>query len=164
MLIVADTGPILSFARAGYVDLLRDVVGTLTVPEAVYEEIVVQGAGKPGAEDVQHAAWIRRERVTERTFVDQLPAKLHRGEREALALAKECDGAVLVDEREAQRVAQQHGIRHFGSLRVLKEAKDRGLILEVKPILDQLINTGMYISDALYHAFLRDIGEEGRDL
>jgi predicted nucleic acid-binding protein len=46
MLIVADAGPILSFVRAGYFDLLRGVVGTLTIPEAVYAEIVVQGAGK----------------------------------------------------------------------------------------------------------------------
>ena len=50
MLIVADTGPLLSFARADRLALLRDVVGTLIIPEAVYEEIVVRGAGKPGAD------------------------------------------------------------------------------------------------------------------
>ena len=105
MLIVADAGPILSFVRAGYFDLLRGVVGTLTIPEAVYAEIVVQGAGKPDAEDVQQAAWIRRETVADRSFVEQLPARLHHREREALALAKECGGAVLVDDREAQRAA-----------------------------------------------------------
>ena len=49
---------------------------------------------------------------------------------------------------------------NFGSLRILKEAKDRGIIREVRPILDQLTATGTYISDALYQAFLRDMGEE----
>jgi predicted nucleic acid-binding protein len=101
MLLVADAGPILSFAQAGHFDLLRDVVGALTVPEAVYAEIVLQGAGKPGAEDVWQAVWIRREAVTDRTFVDQLSAKLHRGEREALALAREHSGVILTDEHEA---------------------------------------------------------------
>ena len=81
----------------------------------------------------------RERTVTGRTFVDQLPSKLHLGEREALALAREHSGVVLVDEREARRAAQQHGIGHFGSLRVLKEAKDRGLLREIKPILDELI-------------------------
>jgi predicted nucleic acid-binding protein len=46
-----------------------------------------------------------------------------------------------------------------GSLRVLKEAKDRGSISLVKPSLDELIATGTYISDTLYHTFLRDAGE-----
>jgi predicted nucleic acid-binding protein len=160
MLIVADAGPLLSFARADRLALLRDVVGTLIIPEAVYEEIVVRGAGKPGADAVRQAAWITRGTVTDHTFIDQLPSKLNLGEREALALAKEHGGVVLVDEREARRAAQQHGIAHFGSLRVLKEAKDRELLHEVKPILDQLIATGTYISDTLYRSFLRDMDEE----
>jgi predicted nucleic acid-binding protein len=160
MLIVADAGPLLSFARADRLTLLRDVVGTLIIPEAVYEEIAVRGAGKPGADAVRQATWITRETVTDRTFIDQLPSKLHLGEREALALAREHGGVVLVDEREARRAAQQHGIGHFGSLRVLKEAKDREILHEVKPILDQLIATGTYISDTLYRSFLRDMDEE----
>ena len=129
MTIVSNSGPILSFARARRFDLLREVVGTLTVPEAVYADIVVRGAGKLGAEDVQHAAWITRTSVRDRTFVDQLPQRLHLGECEALALARELDAVLLIDEREARRAAQQYGIAHFGSLRVLEEAKERGLIL-----------------------------------
>jgi predicted nucleic acid-binding protein len=46
-----------------------------------------------------------------------------------------------------------------GSLQVLKEAKDRGIIPHVKPILDELIAAGMYISDTLYQAFLQQISE-----
>ena len=98
-------GPFCPLCGQAIFDLLRGVVGTLTIPEAVYAEIVVQGAGKPDAEDVQQAAWIRRETVADRSFVEQLPARLHHREREALALAKECGGAVLVDDREAQRAA-----------------------------------------------------------
>ena len=160
MAMVSNSGPILSFARAHRFDLLREVVGTLTIPEAVYEDIVIRGAGKLGAEEVQHAAWITRAQVSDRTFVDQLPQKLHVGEREALALTKELGATLLIDEREARRAAQQHGIAHFGSLRVLEEAKRRGLIPAVRPILDELIAAGTFISENLYHAFLRTMGEE----
>lgn len=138
MAIVSNSGPMLSFARAHRFDVLRDVVGALTIPDAVYEEIVIYGAGKPGAEDVQSAAWITRAQVRDRAFVDQLPQKLHLGEQEALALTKELGGTRLIDEREARRAAQQHGIVHFGSLRVLEEARQRGLISAVRPILDEL--------------------------
>jgi predicted nucleic acid-binding protein len=162
--IVSNAGPLLSFARAHRFDVLRDVVGALTIPDAVYEEIVISGVGKPGAEDVQHAAWITRVPVRDGTFVDQLPQKLHVGEREALALARELGSALLIDEREARRAAQQHGIAHFGSLRVLEEAKQRGLIPAVKPVLDDLIAAGMFLGENLYRAFLRTMGEEASPL
>jgi predicted nucleic acid-binding protein len=160
MAIVSNSGPILSFARAHRFDLLHDVIGALTIPDAVYEDIVIQGAGKPGAEEVQSAAWITRAPVSDRAFVDQLPQKLHLGEREALALARELGATLLIDEREARRAAHQQGIAHFGSLRVLEEAKQRGRIPAVKPALDELIAAGMFISENLYRAFLRTMGEE----
>jgi hypothetical protein len=159
MKIIADAGPLLSFARAGRLDLLREVVSEVIIPEAVYEEIVVQGAGKPGAHDVQHASWIIRDRAQDRSLVDSLPDKLHQGEREALALAKERGGVLLVDEYAARQEATRLGIDHMGSLRLLKEAKTRGLVLAIKPILDELIAAGMYISETLYEAFLNDVGE-----
>jgi uncharacterized protein len=160
MAIVSNSGPILSFARARRFDLLRGVVATLTIPEAVYADIVVRGAGKLGAEDVQYAVWITRTPVRDRTFVDQLPQRLHLGECEALALARELDAVLLIDEREARRAVQQYGIAHFGSLRILEEAKERGLIPTVKPVLDELLAAGTFISESLYRTFLRIMGEE----
>jgi len=160
MSMVADAGPILSFARANRFDLLRQVVDTLIIPDAVYDDIVIRGAGKPGAEEVVQAAWIHRRSVQDRTLVDHLPDKLHVGEREALALARELGMVLLIDEREARRAAAQHQIAHVGSLRVLEEAKQRGLIPAVKPVLDGLIAAGMFIGENLYHAFLRTLSEE----
>lgn len=159
MKMIADTGPLLSFARAGRLDLLRQVLSEVIIPAAVYEEIVVQGAGKPGAHDVQHASWIIRERVQDRSLIDALPGKLHQGEREALALAKERRGVLLADEYAVRQEARRLGIDHMGSLRLLQEAKARGLISAVKPILEELIAAGMYINEPLYEAFLNDVGE-----
>lgn len=48
---------------------------------------------------------------------------------------------------------------HFGSLKILKEAKDRKIIPKAKSVLDELIASGTYISDALYQDFLREVGE-----
>ncbi len=95
----------------------------------------------------------------DRVFVDQLPSKLHLGEREAIALAKDQGAALLVDEREARREALRHGISVMGSLRVLSEAKTRGIIPRVRPVLDELIAAGMYISQQLYEAFVHQQGE-----
>jgi uncharacterized protein len=159
MMIVADAGPILSFARAQRFALLQAVIDELIIPDAVYEEIVRQGAGKPGADEVQQAAWIRRAQIQDQPFADQLPQKLHRGEREAITLARELGGVLLVDEQAVRQEAQRLGVPYFGSLRVLTEAKDRNLILAIKPVLDELMAAGMYLSDPLYREFLQTIGE-----
>jgi uncharacterized protein len=81
MSLVADAGPILSFTRAQRLELLRDVVSMLLIPEAVYDDMVIRGAGKPGAQDVQTSTWIGRERIQDRSLIEQLPSKLHLGER-----------------------------------------------------------------------------------
>ena len=159
MTVVADSGPILSFARANRLELLHQLITDLIIPDAVYEEIVIRGAGKPGSTEVQGASWIRPLPVRDRTFVDQLPPKLHLGEREAIALAKEQGAALLVDEREARREAIRQGIAVLGSLTILREAKTHGIIPRVTPILDELIAAGMYISEPLYEAFLRQLSE-----
>ncbi len=41
-MIVADTGPLIAFLQIGRLDLLQQVMGTVVIPEAVYEELVVQ--------------------------------------------------------------------------------------------------------------------------
>ena len=80
MPIVSNTGPLLAFARASRLSLLREVVGELIIPDAVYEEIVVHGAGRPGAEEVREGSWIERESLRNRDVVDQLQERLELGE------------------------------------------------------------------------------------
>jgi len=143
-----------------FLDLVRQTFDELVIPEAVFEEITARGQDKPGAEDVRQSSWIRRESVQDRSLVEEMPGKLNLGEREAIALAKESGGYLLVDEIEARKEALRLGIRCFGSLRVLKEAKDRGFIKKAKPALDEIIASGTYLSDDLYQEFLRLVGEE----
>lgn len=159
MKIVSDAGPILSFARAGRLEILRQVVGELIIPQAVVEELAVRGRGRPGAEEIKRGTWVKLESVQDRSVVEQFSGKLGLGEREALALAKQTSAALLVDEREARKEAMRLGIPHFGSLKILKEAKDRGIIPQAKSVLDELIASGTYISDTLYQDFLREVGE-----
>ena len=42
-MIVADAVPIIGFSRIERLELLRQVVGELVIPDAVYEELVVKG-------------------------------------------------------------------------------------------------------------------------
>ena len=148
MRLVSNSGPILSFARANRLDVLNAVVEELFIPEAVYN-----------ARQIADAVWIRRTRVTDTSSADRLSSRLHAGERQAIVLARELKLPLLVDEREARKVAGLLGVPFLGSLRVLQEAKRLAVITEIKPVLHELTNAGMYISDAVLRNFFREVGE-----
>ena len=159
MIMVSDSGPIISFARAVYLKLLRQLFQEIIIPEAVYEEIAIIGIGRAGAKEVISGEWIKTKRTKNRLKVKQLPAMLGLGEREAMILAQELNATLLIDDRKAREVAEENGINCFGSLRVLKEAKDRKLIDAIKPVGDELIVTGLRIDSSLYQRFLQEVGE-----
>ena len=96
MITVSNSSPIINLARIGKLDLLRQIFGTVTVPDAVWREVVVDGAGQAGARDVEQASWIRRATVKNRDLVRALQQELDEGESEAIALACETQGSLLL--------------------------------------------------------------------
>lgn len=50
MILVLDSSALITLARIGRLDLLRQVAGTVHIPEAVYEEVVQAGQGRHGSE------------------------------------------------------------------------------------------------------------------
>jgi predicted nucleic acid-binding protein len=158
-MIVSDAGPIIIFARIDRLSLLRDVTGSLLVPGAVYDEIVVNKGGMPGATEVAQAAWIQKASVINRSTIDVLPSVLHEGEREAIALAKEQGAQLLIDEIRARRVARDEGLEVIGTLRILAGAKQLKLINVVRPIVGQMQSSGYRFDRILIRRFLERIGE-----
>ena len=124
MIVVSDSSPLIALADVGQLRLLHELFSTVLIPEAVYQEIVVQGAGRTGAEAVQAAAWIEQRSVANTGLADVLKLELDEGEAEAIALALE-SGAdlVLLDERRGRQRAARLGLRVTGVLGVLLEAK-----------------------------------------
>jgi predicted nucleic acid-binding protein len=51
------------------------------------------------------------------------------------------------------------GVKIIGTLGILRLAKDRGMLKQVKPLLDELRKVGAYISDSLYTRMLKDVRE-----
>jgi predicted nucleic acid-binding protein len=75
-------------------------------------------------------------------------------------LAEEQGTRFFVDDWKARDVATRFGIKVFGSLGVLAEAKRRGLIAEVRPIIEELLAIGYWMhGERVVRPFLREIGE-----
>jgi uncharacterized protein len=67
---------------------------------------------------------------------------------------------VLIDERQGRLVATRLNLRYTGILGILVEAKGQGLIVEVKPLLDALVNeAGFWIAEPLYNSVLQIVNE-----
>jgi predicted nucleic acid-binding protein len=49
MIVVSNTSPLINLAVVGRLELLHQLYGEVIIPQAVYEEIVISGSGRPAA-------------------------------------------------------------------------------------------------------------------
>lgn len=161
MSVVCNASPLINLAQIGLLTLLRDLYHTLVIPDAVWHEVVVAGAGQPGAREVQAADWITVQPVTNRPLVQALQQELDAGEAEAIALALELTAELLImDERLGRETAQHLGVPCIGVIGVLLEARHSGKIHALTPYLDALRHqAGFWISEPLYQRVRQDVGE-----
>ena len=161
MIVVSDTSPIINLAAVSHLNLLQALFTEIVIPESVYREIVIGGAGRPGAHEVQTSGWFKVGRVTDLALLKILEIHLDSGEAETIALGAELNSdLLLLDERRARRIAARLGLRYIGLLGVLIDAKLRGHLPKVKPVLDALVGqAGFWLSSDLYTRVIQAAGE-----
>ena len=160
-MVVSNTSPLMNLAIIGRLDLLRHFYETIHVPEAVWNELVVQGRGKPGSDAIAATSWIQMHVVQNRHLVAALREKLDPGESEAIALALELNATLLlIDESEGRRIAASYNLTKTGVLGILLLARKQGLIPSLREEMAKLQNTAhFWISPSLYEKLLRAAGE-----
>lgn len=157
--IVGDSGPLIALAIINQLDLLRQLYRNVIVPQAVWDEITIAGAGLPGANDVRQLEWVEV-RQPDASRIQPLTILVDRGEAEAIALAMLLPNAtVLLDDAQARRVAERFGVPRIGTLGILRRAKRFGYLTTIKPLIAELQANGIYIRQTLLDALLRDVGE-----
>lgn len=158
---VADSGPLIASSMIGQLDLLAGLYSQVIVPRAVYDEVVVRGAGLPGSAELANATWVQvRGEVREDALFRGLVETLDAGEAAALALAVQVSAdLVLLDDLRGRKTARRLGLKVRGSLGVLVEAKRAGLIGSVAPLLDALAMQGIWFSDEVRRRALSEAGE-----
>jgi predicted nucleic acid-binding protein len=158
MTVVSDTSPVTNLMQIGQLSLLQKVFGMVILPEAVYEELCAIPAQKT---IVDQQNWLFVQKPADEKLVAELKKELDKGEAEAIALALELKAdALIIDELKGRNKAEQVGLRIIGLLGTLLEAKRKGLIPAVKPLMDDLVSkAGFKIRPALYQQVLKISGE-----
>ncbi len=156
---ISNTSPLLYLYRIGGIEWLGDIFQEVWVPDAVVEELK---AGHERGYDVPSKLeypWIKR--INPLHMPEEwLALELGRGELAAMSLALEHrESVILLDDLLARRIAQAAGLRVWGTLRILFEAKNGGIIDEVSPYVDKLIDAGMWVSEEIRRRILRLAGE-----
>ena len=160
MILVLDSSPLITLARIAKLPLLQSLAQQTIIPSGVYQEIVNTGKDRPGALRVQTTTWLIQKTPTDVSALDRLAQRLGRGETEAIVLAKELPGSIVVlDDALARRVAREERTPVVGTVGLLIHAKHRGLLSSIKPILQDLKQAGFYLDQPLINLVLQKTRE-----
>ena len=144
--VICNTSPLQYFYQLGMLHVFQVLAGRIIVPPAVVHELAVGRAQGVSLPDPTGFEWITV-RPPASTAVLPLVMDLGPGETEVLALALEStDAIVILDDALARQMATTLAIRFRGSLGLLLDAKQAGLVSAIAPLLDQLQALGFHLS------------------
>lgn len=145
---VTNSTCLIGLERIGRLEILPQVFSSIFIPLAVQQEVGI------------NADWPIVQSVANLALIAALKTQLDPGEAEAIALAIELgDVFLIIDERNARRIAQQMGLKVIGTLGMFLRAKEKGVISEVKPVIMSLESVNFRIAPALIQKALILAGE-----
>jgi predicted nucleic acid-binding protein len=156
---VVNASPIIVLAKTGYLDLLRLAGDPVQVPLAVAQEVMRAGPNDPAALALTQVPWL--------ASVDPGPApatlqafRLDPGEESVLTWALTNPGTeTLIDDQAARRCARALSIPCRGCLGLVIVAKKQGVVPLARPVLEQLRQAGLRLSDRVLNLALAQVGE-----
>jgi predicted nucleic acid-binding protein len=160
LIVVSNATPLIALAKLDRLALLQDLFGTIHIPQAVHDEVVVEAPERPGAARIREAEWIHVHKPANRAKINYLRADLDPGEAEVLILAEELKADwVLLDESRARVAAELLELRFTGTIGILLLAKRMDKIRAIRPLLDELRAKRFHLSERVYEAVLEQAGE-----
>lgn len=138
---ILDASVLIIFGKLNKLDLLRRVYGILVIAPNVYQEVVEAGQRIGAFEAALVGEWIEKKKIEVRPLneegkncaqrMEKIYTSLGKGEIETISLAlQEKEKAILMDERIGRKTAALHGIKAYGSLKVMLLAFKKEFITE----------------------------------
>jgi len=136
-LVIADSGPIFSLALIDKLSILDSLFETIRISKAVWEEISKDDT-KPFHELI--CSYFNN-KVVGITGSNELTFIMDYGESESVILYKELNANfLLIDDKKARTIAENYNINCIGTLGLLSNAKDKGLIKNLRPLFIDFLN------------------------
>ncbi len=158
---IINASPLIFLSRSHHLDLLQAFANEVWVPEPVATEILHRGQHDITARSIQQTAWLVIKPFTTAT-IPTIITKWHLGDGESsvLALATEHLGIeAIIDDLAGRKCAASLNIPVRGTLGIVLIAKKRGLVTKARPIIEEMMSTGLYLSRKVVDEALRRVGE-----
>lgn len=158
--VICDTTVWLYLGRIGHLTLLQQLYNHVYVTEAVCLELDTGRLQRADTVDPRPFNWATTVLATQQMLAQLPPSRLGRGELSSIAyaLAHQID-IVGLDDRQARALAKSLNLNIRGTIGILIQAKQAGLISAIRPLLHQLRQNGMYIAPSLLQAATASVGE-----
>jgi len=155
--VVVNTTPLIALSEIGKLSLLKDLYGEVYIPKAVLNEV----ESEPAFTEVRASSdWIHVVDVKDDSQKKLFQTRLHAGEVEVMLYAIESQAdLVILDDKLARRTAKYMGLTISGTVGMLVKAKERGFLKEVKPVLESLIQNGLFVSPEVRQMVLHEADE-----
>lgn len=156
---IINASPLIFLSRGGQLGLLRHFADKILVPKPVIQEIRAKGPGDITAIAVKGASWL------EQVATPAIPAiisawGLGPGESSVLAIAVVNPRMeAIIDDLAGRRCAAFFNIPVRGTLGIVLAAKQRGHIAAARPVMEDLIKSGLYLSRAVLDKALQKVNE-----
>lgn len=159
MLVVADSSPLIVLINIEYIDILPRLFGKIVIPPQVSAELTLSNRPEPVRAFISSPPqWLLQQSPS---IVKPIPM-LHPGEVAAISLAVEIHAdLLLIDELRGRRAAAARGIRFTGTIGVLEQAADSGMV-DLKDAFERIKKSDFWISHELLDERLRLHGERGK--
>lgn len=162
MKVVVNATPLIALSLINQLELLNELFDEVLVPSAVYQEVVIQGAGQPGAAELASITWIQVQAPSTSSTIEPLLLGLDTGELQVLLLAQEVQADwVLVDERLGRRIARAMNLPVKGTVGIMLAACEVGLLSKTQALeaLRQLTQRGIRISSQVIAWFETEVDQ-----
>jgi predicted nucleic acid-binding protein len=167
-IVVSDSGPFIHLATVNQFALLQRYFQSVVTIHEVYDEVVTQGRGLPGSQELaaaREAGFVRLIDIERPQLLTELrqsaPAEVSDIDIKVLVLAIEQRLTLLSDDEPLRTLAKTQGKPVSGSIGLLIQARRDGIIPALKPVLDQLIAAGFHLNPQgpVYRDALQSVSE-----
>lgn len=157
--VVSNTTPIISLLKLSRLDILKELYANISIPLAVYQEIEA-GKNKSYYQDLTKLSWLSIVEIQDRNALKYF-LDLDAGEAEAIVLATELGAdLIIIDEKLGRFHAKHADLKVTGTIGVLIKAKQHGIIRRLKPLLYELTEKDVWISEKLIGEILKQVEEQ----
>ena len=151
-MIVSDSTALIILLDLKRIDLLKNIFEKVMIPKSVYAEISVK---KP----IDLPEFIDIVNVKKSDILHTLKLLLDLGESEAIALAKELNMPIIIDEKKGRKIAKNLNIKIIGLLGIVYLNVKKGFITkeDAEFFLKSAVNHGYRIKSELVDEVLKSL-------